>query len=188
MTNITKYIAIAKITDPIAVQTKCATEGGIAHKGAIYCEIPELGITMPNLVYCRYGLSIPYIRVQADWKLLVEPTVENERRWFYTGLADCADAVTPATTDQLLIQLLSQVIYASNDTLFLSSKTATEPFVLGNKLKTYIDNYIQSVYNAHTHTYIPPQASYALPSTVTGTPSVTGAIPTDIYSIKIKGE
>jgi len=181
MTNITKYIAIAKIVDPTAVQARCVTEGGVAHKGAIYCEIPEMGYVMPNLIYCRYGLSIPYLRVQVGWKLLVEPTVDGERRFFYTGLADCADAVTPASTDQMLIQLLSQVIYAdTTGIMYLSSKTATEPFVLGTKLKTYLDTYIDTRFNTHIHN--DPVSG------VTTAPTVMATKPTDILSIKIKGE
>jgi hypothetical protein len=194
MTNITKYVAIAKITDPTAVQAKYAIEGGVAHKGAIYCEIPELGITTPNLIYCRYGLSIPYIRVQADWKLLVEPTVDNERRWFYTGLADCADAVTPTTADQLLIQLVSQVIYANTTTLFLSSQTATEPFVKGNAVKTELDKdktalqTLQSTLSSWVPA--PNDGGLALKTALTaaGFFTLPMADYTNVLSLKIKGE
>ena len=139
MMNKGKCYATAMITDPSAVTAKCSALGQVAHKGAIFCSIPELGFEGVNLVYCRYGMSIPYIQVQQGWKLWVEPTILPDSRWVYTGFADC-DNINPASADQFYIQLLSQVIYASTaGKIYLSSKTASEPFVKGNELKTWCE-------------------------------------------------
>jgi hypothetical protein len=101
------HIAIAKITDPTAVEARCSALGQTAHDGAIFCEIPELGYLGQNLQYCRYGLSIPYLRPQVGWKLWVEPTIGETERWKFTGFADCSgdDDADPATTDQFLLPL-----------------------------------------------------------------------------------
>lgn len=102
-----KYVAVAKITDPTDVENKCLSNGWTYDKGAIFCYIPELGYEGTDYIYCRYGLSIPYIRVKENAKVLVEPTIGESGRWFYTGLVDCGqdDAITPATTDVLHIDL-----------------------------------------------------------------------------------
>jgi len=144
MIEVRKHIAIAKIVDPSAVKTRCTAEGGESHNGAIYCEIPELGFFEPDLIYCRYGLAIPYFKIQAGWKLLVEATVNEDERWFYTGIVDCGTAnIVPADADQMLLQFLSQVIYASTaGTLHLSLKTATEPLALGNQLSTFLSTFV----------------------------------------------
>jgi hypothetical protein len=181
MTEIRKYVATAKIVNPTAVKARCASEGGIAHEGAIYCEIPEMGFLDPDLIYCRYGLSIPYLKIQANQKVLVEPTIDDDKRFFYTGIADCG-GLTPADTDQMILQFLSQVIYASTaGTIHLSSKTASEPFALGNKLLTWITTYINTQFNLHTH-ICASSGSPSAPPVPTATP------PTDILSTKIMGE
>jgi hypothetical protein len=146
MSKATDYIATATITDPAAVQARCAAKGWIAHKGAIFCNIPEAGFLGGDMVYCRYALSIPYIRIQTNWKVLVHPTVISEtddpERWVYTGIVDCGtDSISVGISDQLLVQLLNQVIYASTSSLYLGSKTATEALVLGNKFKTELDKH-----------------------------------------------
>lgn len=176
-----KNIATAVITDPALVVAECSRRGQVAHTGAIYCTIPELGFLGSDLIYCRYGLSLPYLRVQVGWRLLVEPTV-GEDRWFYTGLVD-GGGPTFDTNDQLLIELLSQVVYASTaGTMHLSSKTATEPLVLGNKLLTWVQNFITSIFNVHTHSGVSTGGG------VSGTPVAGGTAPTDILSTKIFGE
>jgi hypothetical protein len=135
-TVINKYLATAIITDPSLVSAQAASRGDVADPGAIYCSIPEAGFMPPNLIYCRYGLSIPYMRIQPNWKVWVEPSVNTDERWIFTGIADCAGE-TVTSADQLLIKLLTQVIYASTaGTLHLSNKTAAEPFVLGTSLNT----------------------------------------------------
>lgn len=119
---INKYIATAKIVNPSAVSARASAEGMIAHPGAIYVSIPEMGFEEPNLIYCRYGLSLPFLKIQSGWRVLVEPTIGDDSRFFFTGIVDCGP-ITPVDADQLLIQLLSQVIYASTTgTLHLSTK------------------------------------------------------------------
>jgi len=185
MPEVTKYVAVAKIVNPSLVSARMSSEGGIAHNGAIYCEIPEMGFFDPDLVYCRYGLSLPYIKIQPGWTLWVEPSVDGDSRWVYTGIADCGDAIVPADADQMILQFAAQMIYASTaGKIHLSSKTASEPFMLGNKFKTYIDDYIDMKYNMHTHPYVDSPVG---PS-VTSPPSAPAVKPTDIYSIKIMGE
>lgn len=180
MNEYSKYIATAVITDPADVIAKCSSNGFVGHAGAIWCNIPELGFLGSDMIYCRYGLAIPYLRIQPGTRLLVEPTVGDRRRWFYTGIVDANDGII-TVNDQLLIQLVSQVIYATtSNTLHLSNKTANESYVLGNKLLTWIQDFITSVFNIHTH----PDPS----SGTTGTPNQTGSVPTDILSTKIFGE
>lgn len=101
--KVTKYLAVAKIVDPIAVSALAGFYGQ-SHNGAIYVEVPELGFIGANLLYCRYGLSIPYISVAIGNKLWVEPTISPNERWIYTGFADCQD-VAPGSLDRLTIPL-----------------------------------------------------------------------------------
>lgn len=137
MTYASKWAAIAKITTPSLVKARCELENGVYNEGAIYIEIPEMGFFDPDLIYCRYGLSMPYIRVQDGWLLWVEATVDDEERWVYTGIRDCGGVLTPVDADQMFIQLGSQVIYGSTaGVLYLSNETASEPFVLGTQLNT----------------------------------------------------
>src|SRR4030042_4657106 len=140
-----KQVAIAKITDPSLVQARCTAQGWVYDDGAIFCHIPELGLEGTNFVYCRYGLAIPYYKVQVGQKLLIEPTIEEYERWFYVGFVDCG-GYSPADADQLMIQLLSQVIYASTSgKIHLSNKSASEPFVLGDVLSIYLGDLVSNI-------------------------------------------
>lgn len=107
----TKYVAIAAITDITAVQAKCKSMGlGDADKGSIFINIPELGFEGSMMIYCRYGMSIPYIKVIDGDKLWVEPTLEGTERWIYTGFADCGNSdAEPTTTSRLTIPLESGI-------------------------------------------------------------------------------
>jgi hypothetical protein len=105
-----KFIAVAKITDPIAVQARCAANGWQAHDGSIFCYVPELGLEGANFVYCRYGLSFPYLRVQVEDRVWIEPTIGDTERWVYTGFVDAADLM-PGTTDLLKILLDALGLY-----------------------------------------------------------------------------
>ena len=73
-----KYVGIAKITDPVEVESQCNTYGFPYKIGSIFCHVPGLGLEGTNHVYCRYGLSFPYFRIQPEWKVLVEPTIIPE--------------------------------------------------------------------------------------------------------------
>lgn len=182
MTEVQTWVAIAKIVDPSAVQSKCTAEGYKYYKGAIFCEVPEMGFFAPHLIYCRYGLSIPYLKVQEGWTLLAAPTINNDTRWFYTGIADCGGDITPADADQAIIQFAAQMIYASTSgQIRLSSKTASEAFVLGGQLNTYLTDFINNIFNLHTHVCANPGVDSAVPKTL-------GAAPSGILSTKIMGE
>lgn len=136
MAVINKYIATAKVVNPSEVASRALEEGYNAHPGAIFVSIPEMGFEEPDLIYCRYGLPIPYLKIQEGWRIWVEPTVDDDSRFCYTGIVDCGPA-TPEDKDQFILTFISQVIYASSQgTLHLSNKDAEEPFVLGNELKT----------------------------------------------------
>ena len=179
-----KNIGIAKIVEPSAVAAYLAPMA--VHPGGILCECPEMGFTGTNLIYCRYGLSIPFFKIQQGWKVLIEPTYNGDERWFYTGIADCTGEITPTEADQMILQFVSQVIYASSQgTLHLSSDTATEPFVLGNKLLTWITTFINTIFNLHTHSFVGVAPGV---TSTTAVPAPTGTPPTDILSVKIFGE
>jgi hypothetical protein len=136
-----KNVGIAKIVEPAAVAAYLAPMQG--HPGGILCECPEMGFVGTDLIYCRYGLSLPFLKIQEGWKVLIEPTYNGDERWFYTGIADCTGTLTPESADQMILQFLTQVIYASTaGTLHLSSKTATEPVPLGNQLSTFLSTLV----------------------------------------------
>lgn len=98
-----KYVGEAKIVDPILVTAKLATMGSIYDNGGIFCTCPELGFEGLDMLYCRYGLSIPYCKVSVGDTLLIEPTIGKTERWFYTGYADSPE--TPITTDQVIFDM-----------------------------------------------------------------------------------
>lgn len=185
---INKYIATAKIVDPSAVASRATSEGFTAHKGAIFVSIPEMGFEEPNLIYCRYGLSIPYLKIQKDWRVWVEPTIGEDQRFCFTGIVDCGGGITPADADQAIIQFAAQMIYASTSgQIRLSSKTASEAFILGGKFKTWIENFVTSIFNAHQHVFAGSVTGSSCSGT-TNPPTQQGVNPSDIYSTKIMGE
>jgi hypothetical protein len=186
-----KHLAIAKITDPADVQTECTNRGWSYDQGAIFINIPEIGFEGGNLIYCRYALSFPYIRVQEDWKLWVEPTIWNDngdQRWIYSGIADCgSDNLSVDTDTQLLIQLLSQVIYANTDgEIHLSAIAADEPFVLGTQLKTWITNTLKVFIDGHTHPVTVDPSSHS--GTAAASVAKLTDAPSGVLSTKIFGE
>jgi hypothetical protein len=105
MIKFSKYIGLVKVSDPQEVSTRVGALGGTSHDGAIFVECPELGFEGEHLLYCRYGLSFPYIRVQEGDKVLIEPTIGDDERWFYVGIADCAGTISPETKDQMVIRV-----------------------------------------------------------------------------------
>lgn len=162
-----KYFAIAKIVDPVEVSTRASTMGQTAHEGAIFAECPELGFVGGDLIYCRYGMSIPYIRVQAEDQIWIEPTSGTKERFIYVGFADCAGTETPETGDELIITLATNVAVKITNTpksllldvngvklqidesggkvtiicdeLLLGGDSVTEAFILGDTAKTEFD-------------------------------------------------
>ena len=103
-----KFIAVAKITDPTAVQSYCSSKGWTYRPGAILVHIPEKGFEGQHYIYCRYGMSVPYIRVEVDTKVWVEPTHVDKNfleRFVYTGFVDCGNSDNePSTSDLFLMK------------------------------------------------------------------------------------
>ncbi len=153
-----KSIAVVKVSDPVAVQTQLAIFGDEYDDGAIFVEIPELGLVgVENYVYCEYGLSIPYYRVNVDDEVLVEPTIGDDERFFYTGLVGCGrPAIAPGTTDQLkiitdtgkmtvTIGSITVEIDSVASTIKIGSTGASESFVLGDTLKAEIQKNVDAL-------------------------------------------
>jgi hypothetical protein len=185
MAIFSKNIATVKISDPALVKTKREAEGRKYDKGAIYCDVPEIGIEGAYSIYCRYGLSIPYLQVKVGWKLWVEPTIKGIDRWIYTGIADCGQdsSITPETTDGILLLLESGKI------MKIGSTSATEPFTLGNKLKTWaekVDDAIKMLLDWSMTGIAPGVAGGITPLVPVPTDYTTFG--SDILSTKIKGE
>jgi hypothetical protein len=107
----TDYIGKVIISDPTEVQDKC-TEIGIQYfKGLVFCTVLEIGFKEKDLVPCRYGLSLPYLKVKENWELLIHPTIIDSyglpERWFYTGIVDCGgtdETIEPVSDDRGIIK------------------------------------------------------------------------------------
>ena len=168
-----KLLAIAKIVDPAAVSAALANANETAHDGAIFVEIPELGITTPY-IYCRYGLSIPYYKVQIGEKLWVEPTIGESERWVYTGLADVGGATLPDEPLVLGTQLrnyITDLVGEIND----------EAIQKINDVVTDLNSFI-TTYNTHTHpvpgVLLGGPGTNTTPTTATGSSSTVSALDT----------
>jgi len=189
-----KYLAKVKISIPSEVSAKVSAYGGSAHPGAVYCECPELGFEGANLIYCRYGLSVPFIKVQNNDTLWIEPRIGEDEGWIYTGMADCAGRVTPSDADQMVIQLLSQVIYASTSgTMHLSNKAANQAFLKSTELLAELQKHATAISALQTAmnnwVVVPTDGGAALKTAITSflalpMPSYTSAL----LSTKIFGE
>jgi len=83
-----KMYAKAKIVSRAAVTARLATLGDTYVNGMIFVEIPELGFEGKNLILCRYGLSVPWVKIKADQPIWVEPTIGDSERFIYSGLAE----------------------------------------------------------------------------------------------------
>jgi len=162
MAHYPKIIGKVAISNPTQVQSKCSELGLDYKKGLIFCTVPEIGFLNSDYIPCRYGLSLPYIRVQDGWEVLIEPTIiENngqKKRWFYTGIADCGgdEGIEPDGNMQMAIYLMEKLLIyiTSNGTIQLGSDSADEPFVLGNQLKSWaedVDSAIQGIMDAITN-------------------------------------
>jgi len=203
--------AIAEITDPQKVQERSDADGqGAIDKGAIYISCKELGANgAKNFIYCRYGMSIRYQRVDPGDALWIQPTIirdngENESRWIYTGFAD-AGGESPATNDQLILAVTKFFIKSFTDgkinmeaesdfnvksltKLILDSpeiflgKGATEAAVLGNKLQSAWASSVDTTLQAlltFAAAGIPPSGG---PVDVGGIPPLVGTVHTNFNS------
>lgn len=197
-------IATVKIVDPTNVKNKAQSLGdNNPDNGAIFVECKELGFTGENLLYCRYGLSIPYIQLNIGDKVLIESTICNTERWFYVGLVDCAGTITPTTNMKLKIIVGNYEIEidnatfkidmngttlemdASNTTITanvnLGSSSASESFILGDVFDTWLATFVNTTFNTHTHIC-------AALGSASAPPVPLGIPPTGHLSTKIKGE
>lgn len=90
MNVISVYIGTAKIVTKTAVKARLATMGITKYyPGSIFVESKEADFTGTNLLYCRYGLAVPFQKVSAGQNVLIQPTIRGKERWFFVGFADC---------------------------------------------------------------------------------------------------
>lgn len=203
--------AIAEITDPEKVQARSDSDKqGAIDSGAIYVSCAEIGATnTKDFIYCRYAMSIPYIRVLPGLAVWIEPTVirddgNNEQRWIYKGFAD-AGGESPTTNDQLILAVTKFFIKSFTDgkinqeaesdftlksltklildapKIFLG-KGATEAAVLGNTLQSAWANSVDSTLQAllsFAAAGIPPSGG---PVDVGGIPPLVGTVHTNFNS------
>jgi hypothetical protein len=213
MGELRKYLAIAKIVDPTSVDTQAATMGLSAHDGAIFVNIPELGLEGDNLVYCRYGLSLPYLRVKVDDKLWVEPTVGETGRWIFTSFADCAGRVEPSSEGlvikddeyEIIIDKVAKtltvemtgddgiinLVVGSSGEIRLTSDSASEKYVLGDIAKVELEKDLDAMTELQTaiNGWIPvaQDGGAALKTALAGFLAKTMADYSNILSEQIKG-
>lgn len=177
-----KYIAKIKIIDPVAVKAKMTSLGDTTYDNlACFCECQEIGFTGENLLYCRYGLTFPYIQLNIDDQVLIEPTIDTEQRWFYTGIVDCTGGITATTNLKMKIPMAGFDLIVDNGVLKIGSSGASESFLFGDVFNTWLATFINTTFNTHTHISSAP----TLPSSP---PTPTGVMPTGHLSTKIKGE
>ncbi|WP_411821210.1 hypothetical protein [Leptospira sp. 'Mane'] len=107
-----KLYAKAKLVSKSEVTSRLSTMGDTYVNGMIFVEIPELGFEGKNLILCRYGLSIPFLKVKSGQPLWVEPTIGDNERYVYTGFAepmkdayDDDDSIVLFDSEDLLIKI-----------------------------------------------------------------------------------
>ncbi len=83
-----KMYAKAKLVSKSQVTAKLTALRDTYVNGMIFVEIPELGFEGQNLILCRYGLSVPFLKVKVGQPLWVEPTIGELERFIYTGFAE----------------------------------------------------------------------------------------------------
>lgn len=97
-----KFKARAILTNPVEVAV--FAKAMKTEPGTIFVECPEKGFIGQNLLACRYGLSIPYLRIAKGATLWIEPTIPPDERWIYTGFADCGGGIVPGIADEMILQ------------------------------------------------------------------------------------
>lgn len=137
---IRSFVAVAKIVDPSAVRARLS--GQQYDNGAIFVECPEMGMQGSNLIYCRYGLSLPYVKVRAGQKVWIEPTIHDNERWKYTGFVDCG-GFSPADADEVFFGSESSNRYMKITSTEMKFRHATPKFYNGLKVINPV---------MHTHT------------------------------------
>jgi len=155
-----KHVGIVKISDPTAVESKLSSMSTQYQSGGIFCSCPEIGMDGVDLIYCRYGLSVPYYKVKNGDKLWIEPTIGQTERWIYTGFVDCGrDAISPTDDDEIIIlndagkmTLTIGGIDVEIDGTANTIKIGTggEHIVLGDTLKTELQKNITALTTLQT--------------------------------------
>jgi len=198
-----KMYAKAKIVTKAAVTSKLASFGDTYVNGMIFVEIPELGFETPNLILCRYGLSVPVAKIEVDQALWVEPTIGTSERFIYTGFADgVTDAFNSDNAAMLYLSTLVYILLKSNgDIEIKSGSVPLEKMVLGETLQTQLNilkasfsalvgkvNDLITSYNAHKHGYVSPGGPALSDPILSGASSSsdTTANFTTILSAKVK--
>lgn len=158
-------------------------------KGRVKVLIPELNIDTPDVAIWCYprqsrGLSIPKVS-------------EYVEVWFING--EIERAVYMTTCFELTTQLIKNITTTTKHVLFESPKSivdvieydegqglftickGTEKAILGDKLKTYLTDFVNTTFNTHVHSGVLAGGAN------TGVPTVLGTPPTDvILSTKVK--
>ncbi len=94
MSPIKIFKGTAKIVSPTAVRARLTAMGSVGdyQNGAIFVECKEANFVGTNLLFCRYGLSVPYLKVLVGQDIWIQPTIlpasGGYERWIYTGFAD----------------------------------------------------------------------------------------------------
>ena len=83
-----KHFATVKIALPALVTVKLATIGATSKGGDVFVECHELDFTGKDLLYCRYGLSMPDFQFEVGDTVWIEPTIDDDKRFVVTGFAD----------------------------------------------------------------------------------------------------
>lgn len=100
-----KSIGVITIVDPTEVKAIISASGDTYDVGAIFVSIPEQDIVGESDIYCQSGLGVGYKRLKVGDEVWVEPTVNGEDRWVYTGLVDGGGSTDPAA-DEVFIDIL----------------------------------------------------------------------------------
>lgn len=176
--------------------------------GMIQVSIPELGwVDGDTAPWCyprqHHSMSVPEVGewvevyfLSGDQNKPVYMGVCNEMRrpdgsrcvpsWFAGDSNVRVIHQSPKTKKGIRLNDTSGEMLIDAGTLTLIEKS-TEPFVLGNKLNTWLSNFINSIFNTHTHVFT-GSVSGSTCSGTTNTPLPTGSTPTDILSSKIQGQ
>lgn len=89
-TPIKIFLGTVKLVSPASVRARLSAMGSVGdyQNGAIFVECKEANFVGTDLIFCRYGLSLPYLRVAVGQDVWIQPTIEGFERWIYTGFAD----------------------------------------------------------------------------------------------------
>lgn len=141
-----KYLAVVKIVEPSEVEARYSHYDN----GAVYVEVPEMGFTGDNLLYCRYGLSLPYFKVLVDDKVWIESTIGRDERWIYTGFADSRN--DPDNGDYIIETFSGFTLKITEDGKLKLENDSGDDFV------DLVKQFCEGITNMTTITALGPQA------------------------------